>query len=149
MRGVSTKIANLEMAAHALEGQRFDVLWFNALLSYVAEPVPLLRTYGKFLSDHGVVVVSFDNHRHISMLKRRLERDGVTGVFGRDPSFEDTGIHRTDARVVRSWLRRAGFAPTSTLHEVADRYQRASKLALGIGDSLLGYRGAVKAVQQR
>lgn len=145
MRGVKTTVPDLHLAARSLTGEQFDVLWFNAVLNYVVDPVPILRAYRGLLAQDGIVVVSFDNHRHVSMLKRRLEEQGIFGLFSQSPPFEVAGTHRTDARLVRSWLRRAGFAPTSTHHEVMPRHRRISRFARGLGDAFLGSRGAVAA----
>jgi len=146
MRGINTTSPDFEAAANELAGQRFEVVWFNDLLSYVDDPVALLRAHRRFLSDDGVVLVSFNNHRSVQMLKHRLEHDALSYFLGPDPPFEESGIHRTDARVVRSWLQSAGFRPTSTRFEIDVPYERLSKLSLGKGDSVLGYRGAVRAL---
>jgi 2-polyprenyl-3-methyl-5-hydroxy-6-metoxy-1,4-benzoquinol methylase len=146
MRGVKTTSPDLEAAVNELEGQRFEVVWFNNLLSYVTDPVALLRAYRRFLSDDGVILVSFSNHRCAQMLKRKIRQDAVSCLSSPGTPFDESGIHRTDAHVVRSWLKRAGLLPNLTRYEIDDPHKRLSKLSLGMANWVLGRRGIVRAV---
>ena len=146
MRGVKVTTPDFDIAARELDGEKFDVIWFNNLLGYVAEPADLIRRHRNFLNDAGRIIVSFDNHRSLRGLKRRLRNRSVSEFFKSNLPFEESGFHRTHAGMVASWLRQAGFDPTMRNFQIEKRFSRVSKLTMGLSNFALSERGAISAV---
>lgn len=145
-RGVEILDVDLDSPAEALAPGRYDVLLMNFCLPYLPDPVKTLQAYAPALAPGGAVLVPFWNWSAIPERRRRREEAEKNG-----PSelgdFAATGIHRTDARVVRGWLEAAGFRVRATEYDVPARHARIARATLHLFDRLIAVTGTIRAGQ--
>lgn len=86
-------------------------------LPYFADPVAALRACVRILTPGGRLVATVPDHRRY-LLRNRLPGSRQTPV---PRSWDDDGVHRTDARSLKSWCRSAGLTDVEISHRHATR----------------------------
>ena len=106
---------------HSLEdvavGDAFDHVLAIDVLPYLPEPVSFLVTIQGLLAEGGRLLVSVPDHRRYR-LRNAVQRSKRVSVPAR---FDEDRVHRTDASVLRGWLRTAGFEILHLSHRSATR----------------------------
>lgn len=72
-RNISTKIIHTGAESFDAHGERFDIIVFNEMLYYVADPVGLLQKYAALLRQGGVILCSIFQKPGSVPLKCRLQ----------------------------------------------------------------------------
>ncbi|MFT7677150.1 MAG: 2-polyprenyl-3-methyl-5-hydroxy-6-metoxy-1,4-benzoquinol methylase [Planctomycetota bacterium] len=134
-RGVEMLPPNLEDALEALGERRFDVLLLPFVLEHVEDPVAWLRRLVPYLKSGGMLLALCLNQP--GRLTRAKAR-GEAHPLPRPLPFSHTGIHYTDAKVVRSWMQAAGLRPERTSYALSGKAKTLSRLSAGIFDARLG-----------
>lgn len=133
-RGVEIVDGDFSTALNQLSHQRFDCLLIQNVLHLVEDPVSLLSSFRELLEGPALAYIVLPNMFRLWYLW------GI--LFGDEPflgstSYERNGAHFTSHRVIRKWLKTAGMKHERTIGLMASRAQRASRLTLGLMDSLL------------
>jgi 2-polyprenyl-3-methyl-5-hydroxy-6-metoxy-1,4-benzoquinol methylase len=141
-RGVRLVPYAIEAAPSRLAGESFDAILISNLIHLVDSPVELLRSYRALLNPGGVVIASFPNLKHASVLWRRLRQaPEVRGLadYGR------SGVHVTSLSLVTEWLRSAGFHVERTGQDISGRWAHYHRTTLGLLSSFWAYDYSVAA----
>ena len=96
---------------------RFDHVLAIDVLPYLSDPVSFLSAVKRLLADTGRVVVSVPDHRRYRLRNRIQPSKSVSSPVG----FREDGVHPTDPRVLRGWLRTAGLEVVRLTHRSATR----------------------------
>lgn len=134
-RGVELLPPNLDAALEALGERRFDVLLLPFVLEHLEDPVAWLRRLAPLLESTGLLLaLCLNQPGRMTRAKAR----GETHPLPRPLPFGQTGIHYTDAKVVRSWMQAAGLRPERTSYALPGKAGRFSRLCAGLFDARLG-----------
>lgn len=114
-RGVETH-CEPSVEDDSLDGQ-FDHVLAIDVLAYLREPVSFLLRVKRLLAGGGRLVVSVPDHLRYRM-RNQVQRGKRVSV---PVSFTRDGVHRTDPKVLRSWLHTAGFETLHLGHRCATR----------------------------
>ncbi len=136
-RGVEVIPGDLRQAEAHLEGKRFDAIYFGNLLHLLPDPPSVLARFRRLLVPGGAVLATLPNLGYLPFRLRRLR--GVDG-YGELGSFERTGIHLTDAALVRSWFQSAGLRVERLDGPIPARFRWLGRSLLGLGDRALWER---------
>ena len=133
--GIEILEPHFEEAVERLAGRDFDVILIAFVLEHLEDPVawlqrlvPLLHHDGQFL------VLAINQPGRLTRAKSR----GEVHPLPRPRPFGETGIHYTDARVVKGWLKAAGLKPGATEFLLAGKAKRISRWTAGLVDQRLG-----------
>lgn len=123
--------------ARDLEGTPgFDHILAIDLLPYLREPVEALCQLRELLTSEGKLVLTVPDHRRYALRNALYARKRVPVP----ESFEEHGVHRTNATILRRWLRAADLHPTYLAHRSATRKEpvgKAGPRAALMGNSVL------------
>jgi 2-polyprenyl-3-methyl-5-hydroxy-6-metoxy-1,4-benzoquinol methylase len=120
-------------AAHAkLAEKRFDCLLLSNVLHLVPDPVEVLSSFKGLLSPAGVSVALVPNtNRQKEVTSKNGRATGPTG------NFQQTGIHATSHKTLRSWFGRSGMQVQSIKNILSPRAGKYRRFTLGLADSSL------------
>jgi SAM-dependent methyltransferase len=141
-RGVEVLPADPAEAERVLGSRPFDVVAFPDVLHLVAEPVALLRRFARCVAEGGTVLVSAPNTADMKMRMAKLRGGAGYRELG---DFERAGLHATNRRVLRQWLREAGLTTTRVQPEMTDKRQKLARASAGLGAALLANRWLLQA----
>jgi len=147
-RGVTILDADLDDPAAGLPRGHYDVLLMNFCLPYIRDPAEYLRAFAPVLAEGGQVVVPYWNWAARSERRKRQAEEAVAGPLSVG-DFDRSGIHRTDPRIVRGWLKEAGYRVEASHFDVPARGERFSKLSLGLIDRHIAVTGAMRGSPAR
>lgn len=105
-RGVESVLGSFHDAKEKLGGEEFDCILFLNVLHLVKNPEEVLRMFGDCLSPGAAVIIQTPNMLSIPMVWRNFKRLRRLQILG---SFNETGVHRTSYRKIRTWCRRSGL----------------------------------------
>lgn len=105
-RGIETTPPDFDAAVELLDGEAFDVLLLHDVLAHVRDPVALLEQLRPLVAPGGELLATVANHRYHAW-RHRARREFAPPVPPRG-RFDEVGVHATDGRVLRRWLRSAG-----------------------------------------
>ncbi len=148
MRGIKTTSPDIDLALQELDGEHFDCLLFNNVLSHVADPSALVKMILPFLSNGGSVVISYDNSRNLTVLRRRIRRQGFGAIVSQPDRPAGGTYHPPHVSQVRRWMRAAGLRPVRNVFLVPERHRNRSARALGLADRWLADAGAMIGLRQ-
>ena len=114
-RGVET-IPGASLEEGAAIG-RFDHVLAIDVLPYFSDPVTFLTMVQRLLADAGRLVVSVPDHRRYRLRNQIQPSKRVSTPVG----FTEDGVHPTDPKVLRGWLRTAGLEVLHLSHRSATR----------------------------
>jgi 2-polyprenyl-3-methyl-5-hydroxy-6-metoxy-1,4-benzoquinol methylase len=103
-KGIEVLHGDSETALASLAHKRFDCVLIPNVLHLVSEPVRLLESLAKLLSDSGVVIATLPNLAQLPVLWTRVKRSPAFRDLG---SFERSGLHLTSYRRARRWFTKA------------------------------------------
>lgn len=128
-RGVRIVSCPLGELPARLAGETFDVVLVTGLIQLLDHPVSLLAAAAGLLSDDGVIIATFPNLSHATVLWRRLAGHPAFRGLG---DFDRSGIHTTSPSLVRRWLKKAGLRLEHTSSVVTGRWGRFDRATLGL-----------------
>ncbi|MDP9123665.1 MAG: methyltransferase domain-containing protein [Pseudomonadota bacterium] len=128
-RGVRVISCDLADVPSRLAGESFDVVLVPGLIHLLDDPAALLGALGSLLSQDGVLVASFPNLAHATVVWRRLAGHPAYRGLG---DFGKSGIHPTSPALVRRWLKQAGLRLGSASSVVTGRWTRFDRATLGM-----------------
>jgi len=141
-RGVEVLPPDPDAAERALGSRRFDLVIFPDVLHLVAEPVALLRRFAGCVAEGGAVLISAPNTADMTMRMARLRGEAGYCDLG---DFERAGLHATNRRILRQWLREAGLETTGAHPDMTDKRQKLARASAGLGTDLLANRWLLQA----
>ena len=97
--------------------ERFEHVLAIDVLPYVADPVSFLSMVRRQLADAGRVLLTVPDHRRYRLRNRVQSSKRVSTPV----SFAQDGVHPTEPRVLRDWLRMADFEVLHLSHRNATR----------------------------
>lgn len=127
--GVEIIYGDFESGRKKLAGQRFDCLLMSNVLHLVPNPVDVLSSFGEYLTEKGKVVVLVPNVLRLPTYWKNARGKVQSGAL---QGFERTGFHLTSHKIVRRWFREAGMRVESIVDVLSPRYQKVSRISLGI-----------------
>lgn len=133
-KGVRTVGGDFCQAQEELKGGRFDCILISNLLHLVPDPVDILSSFSRLLSDKGVIVAAIPNVWGVATWLRILRR---RERFNDLASYETGGVHLTSHRIVRRWFREAGLSQVRFIDMLSARSRTAGYLSLGLLDHVL------------
>jgi SAM-dependent methyltransferase len=131
-RGVKTLSPSFSAPQRELEGEQFDCIIFRDVLNHLPDPVSTLKSFRPLLRKGGWFLFSVPNFDHISVLKRRLAGRFPSRRSSEKRSFEKYGVHFTNWRMVKVWLKHCGLRTVRQHHIVEPRYQGIDRLSHGL-----------------
>lgn len=141
-RGVEVLAADPAAAKAALGLRTFDVVIFPDVLHLVAEPVALLRRFVGCVAEGGQLIVTVPNTTDMSLRLAKLR--GETGYRDID-RYDRVGLHATNRRRLREWVRQAGLTVKATIPGMTDKRQKLARVSVGFGADLLAKRWLIIA----
>jgi len=136
-RGLETVHGDFQTVLKKLEGQRFDCLLMSNILHLVSDPTEVISSFASLLSEGSTVIAIVPNLSHLRTLNKRIRDDhGFSNLMR---GYQETGVHFTSHRVLRSWFRRAGFRVEKIVNPPVPRpaEELLHRATLGLMDSLL------------
>jgi 2-polyprenyl-3-methyl-5-hydroxy-6-metoxy-1,4-benzoquinol methylase len=133
-RGVEIVNGDLATARVKLQGQLFDCVLLSNVLHLVRDPVALLSSFAEFLAPGGCIVASVPN---LSWFRRASRSIRLRGLKANPISYEVSGMHVTNGRLLKDWFRDAGLQPLQVIYEVSEEKKRADAQTLGLAKPLL------------
>lgn len=111
-RGVEVVAGSVDQVRESLRGREFDVVLFDNVLHLSEDPVGLLKAFVDPLRGPTRILVRTPNFGYLKTRVRRLRRVEGYRALG---DYEGAGLHPTDLRMVKGWLRSCG-ADYMTVH---------------------------------
>lgn len=133
-RGVEVVYGDMATARQKLRGEHFDCVLFSNVLHLVRDPVTLLSSFAEFLAPGGCIVASVPN---LSWFRRASRSIRLRGLKANPISYEVSGMHVTNGRLLKHWFRDAGLNPLQVIYEVLEEKKRADAQTLGLAKPLL------------
>jgi 2-polyprenyl-3-methyl-5-hydroxy-6-metoxy-1,4-benzoquinol methylase len=133
-RGVEIVYGDLATARQKLRGEHFDCVLFSNVLHLVHDPVGFLSSFAEFLAPEGCIVASVPN---LSWFRRASRSIRLRGLRANPRTYEVSGMHVTNGRLLRHWFRDAGLEPLQVIYEVIEEKKRADTQTLGLAKPLL------------
>jgi 2-polyprenyl-3-methyl-5-hydroxy-6-metoxy-1,4-benzoquinol methylase len=127
-------VGDMSAALNQLEGRKFDCLLLLNVLHLVPDPVALISSLRKLLSNDSVVVALVPNMQQMSA---RMRRPKPYSEFGKASQYEKFLVHYSSHRTVRQWFRRGGMKVRKTFDVLHPRAQKIARLTLGTINPLL------------
>jgi len=131
-RGIRVIAGDQETSLRQLQGEKFDCLLFSNVLHLVPDPVATLSSFTPLLTPQGYVVARIPNLSRLSVMWRRLRESRRYGDLG---SYEKTGFHLTNRKVVKNWLQRCRCSLERIIYTIPASAKRADQLLLGLASS--------------
>ncbi len=133
--GIELVSPDLDAALGELAGRQFDVILLAFVLEHLEDPVAWLRKLGPLLRPSGkLLAISLNQPGRVTRARSR----GEDHPLPKPRPFGESGIHYTDAKVVRSWMRAAGLVPERTDYLLSGKAKTLSTWTAGIVDQRLG-----------
>jgi len=132
--GVEMITGELDSTFQRLAGERFDCALCLNVLHFAKQPIDMLSSITKILSEDAVVILLLPNHMQLRILWKRFRRDPGFANLG---NFEKTGMHFTSRGTVKEWLKSAGLEVDRIADVTSDRAQSMSRVTFGIANALL------------
>jgi SAM-dependent methyltransferase len=137
-KGIRVIRESLLEAPKRLQGETFDCVLFSNGLHLIADPVLLLREFGELLSPNGCFVAGIPNLARLPILLRGAL--GQPDYRNFSTSYDVTGFHLTNRRVLQGWLEKAGFMLAKSVYDIPAKAEFADRLSLGLVRPLVGSR---------
>jgi len=125
-QGVEVISGDWPGAEAALEGREFDCLYVSMMLHLIENPFKLLNKFGRFIKKGGACVIYSHN---LDNFKYKLGKIIGHSVYSRIGDFEENGVRKVNASLIRKWLGSSGFATEKTAYLKTKR-AGISKLSL-------------------
>jgi SAM-dependent methyltransferase len=132
--GVEVVQGDFQTARKALEGRKFDFLLCSYVLHLVREPASVLAHFSEVLAPDALAVTLVPNVSRTATTRRKYRG---TVPFSDLGDYEKTGVQLTSPGILRSWYRQSGLSVEKITRKLSPRGQKASRLSLGVTDSLL------------
>lgn len=144
-QGIQTVTADLEKALEELKGEQFDCLILNNVIAFMPYPEKIIRNYLSLLKPGGYVLTTYENYLHLSQMKQRFKGDPVALRLNTGNGFEENGMHSTNPKMVRNWLKQCGLTILEESYLLSEQDKKLSKLSMGLLQPRLGRRGVILA----
>lgn len=148
-RGVVVVRGEADEVRQKLANEHFDCILLSNVLHLVPNPPEFLASFAQLLRPNGSVVASVPN---LSRLRRLSRWARFRGQLANPTSYDVSGMHITNGRVLRRWFLQAGLEPNRIVYEVAGDKERADRLLLHMARTILGcnvYMSASRTARQR
>lgn len=132
--GVEVVHGDFQTARKTLQGRKFDFLLCSYVLHLVPEPAFVLAQFSQVLAPDGMAVTLVPNVSRTATTRRKYRG---TMSFSDLGDYQKTGVQLTSPGILRSWYRRSGLNVEKITRKLSPRGQKASRLSLGVTDSLL------------
>jgi 2-polyprenyl-3-methyl-5-hydroxy-6-metoxy-1,4-benzoquinol methylase len=122
-RGVETLEPDFQSASKQLEGEQFDCVLISNVLHLLRDPTAILARCAEFLSLKGCIVLVEPNFVYLKFLLEAFS-DWRKGEDARGQS--STFVRPTTHRLLRRWLKDAGFTVDQVVNALPRRMRRLS-----------------------
>jgi SAM-dependent methyltransferase len=142
VNGVEMVHGDLQTVQQQLSGQRFDCILLSNVLHLVPNPVDLLTSLRKLMSDDGLVLAVVPNTGRVAAFRRKTsDREDSRRLL----DYEKTGVQRTSCGIVRRWFRNAGMKATTIDDILSPRARTIGRMTLGLANHALASQFVVSA----
>lgn len=128
-RGVTIVCTDFDMTREGFGGERFDCILISNILHLLRDPLRVFRACTELLSPRGFIVLAVPNFNYLKTRWRRVRRmPGYRDLRDHD----EAGVHRTNHRVVRQWLKACDLTLDRVVNVVPERALMPLRLSLGM-----------------
>ena len=145
-RGVEIVYGDYRTAREKLANERFDCLLFSNVLHLVRDPVEFLAFFAELLAPEGCVIASVPNLPWSRRLCRRIR---LRGHVANPRSYDASGMHVTNGRVLRRWFRQAGLKANRIAYEILGQKKRADHLSFGLAKPIVSSNFHISGIRTR